>query len=160
MEQEFEVMLTNRRKLLLAFVGGLLLLVVASVAVLNLLSGHVSSNLVKAVLMGTFLGGIGALVWLVRSVSTEPTRITIGADKMTVLNRKSGRERQVFYDNVSGHRFRAFNGAEQLDCTLRDGGQLTLAINPNFHRGQDLHRPAQALEAARRLHQQAKTPPA
>lgn len=155
MEQQFDVILTNSRKLLLVFVGGLLVLVVASISVLSAAGGH-RSDVVKGAFVLAFLAGIGGVVWLAKKLSTEPTRITVGAEKISVLHRKSGREQHVHYDNISAHRYQGFNGAEQLRVTLRDGRPVRLATNPRFHGGQDLLSPARALDAARRLHQQRK----
>lgn len=155
MDTQFEVILTNRSKLLLVLIGGLLTVVVISIAVLSQAQKY-SNDFGKGVYGLTFLVGLGTAFWLSRKVSTEPTRITVGADHLSVLNRKSGREQSISYDNISAHRFQSFRGAEQLRVTQRNGRVLKLATNPNFHRGQDLLGPARALEAARRLHQERK----
>lgn len=138
--------------ILLVTLGGALLLLVGSIKFIDLLDAFGPPVRIICFLL-LLVGGAFGLYRLVRKVGGEPVMVIIAPGQLTVLNHKTGNEKQAPFNNIAAYRYQNFNNVEELRLKLKDGSRLKLAINTMFQDGQNFTGMVQAFEAALGRHQ-------
>ncbi|HEY9807331.1 MAG TPA: hypothetical protein V6D04_12230 [Candidatus Obscuribacterales bacterium] len=152
MEKQFELMLPKTWRLLALGFSGLGLIFAGSIRLLDWLELSKGADITAFVLL--ILGGGYGLWRLLQRIGGDPTLVTIGHDKLVVLNRRSGDERRIDFADIASYRFMAFNAAEELRLTLQDGSRMKLATNTNLYSSQNFMGMVQAFEVALEQYQQ------
>lgn len=165
MEKQFELTLTNSYKNMLVLVGTLVFmwLLVQGSNWVDEYASHFFTNtrtIVTVYLVLVFAGGFVGMLLLARRLGGIPTLVTVGADELLVLDRKSGKKNRVAYATIASYDTSFFNRIEALRLTLSDGNQLKLTIDTGF---QDLQTDAfwgmvRAFEAALIAYQARQQP--
>lgn len=153
-ETSFELILSNNRKVILLFVSGFLLLTFTCnqlseglVYLIGLSEKERRTWLVVLVVVGGY-----GLYRLLKRVGAESTQITVCADRLLVLHRKTGAAQEVVFDRIAAYRFTDFNNDVNLRLKLTDGSKMTFQVNELLHGGQNLAGLVQAFEAALSQH--------
>lgn len=158
MKQEFELVQSNTGRLLLMWLGGLVL--VTAVAIwgsVQLLAGA-GKNIQFAWLGLVMVGGVYVLHRSAKAVGAVPTRVTVAPDRLTIYQPQSSEETQVLFSQIAAYRAWNYNGAHALRLTLKDERKLQLRINSQLHSDQDFGGMVAAFEAAIAHFQQESGP--
>ena len=155
---EFDLLLTNRLKLLWLFC--LLLGLMALAAVIWVLSDNHNSFLCATVGTGFFFAGC----WLLLSfdkLAGEPVRITVKSSEIIVCNQLTGNTEAWPFDAIVAYKFfPPFRGRAILRLTLRTGAKIKLlALDTGITSTTNTSRLVSVVTAfggAWRLHQQGQ----
>ena len=158
MEKQFELVMPNQGRVMLIWFGGIVLLLALALGGMSLLS--FDKNLTTGWMVVALLGGIYGLFRLTKTVGSEAKCVTLNADRLVVLNRRTGVEQHVPFTAIASYRFLAFNGAEELRLKLKDDSKVKIGISTQLHSEQDLTELVREFEAALGQHQQDQPSPA
>jgi len=149
-ETSFELVLSNNLKAILLFVSSFLLLAFVCNQISEVLVYAIGlSEKGRRTWLATMVAvGLYGLYRLIKWVSAEPMRITVYADKLSILNRKTEAKREVPFDDIVAYRFIDFNNETTLRLRMTDGSKMKFQINDVLHGGQNLAELVQAFEAA------------
>lgn len=153
MKREFELLMPNTARLLLIWLGGLVLVIGLALGGMVLLL-KVHPYLGIGWFVAAFGGGMWGMLRLAKTLGSDPNLVTLTAHSLTVLNRRTGQEQLLLFAELAAYRFSAFNGAEKLRLSTRDGRRLTLAVNTQMHEDQSLMELVGEFEAALELHRE------
>ena len=128
MEQQFDLMLENRRRAWWVFSFLPILLLADSWAISKLIE-HLPflSKQIRvwvAILAGTSVAL--ALFFLLIRIASDAALITIEADKLTVFYRRSGLILRLPFTSIATHQLTSFRGAVALRITHKDGSTHVL----------------------------------
>ena len=151
-ETSFELVLSTDSKVILLLVSGFLLLSFTSIQISEGLGYTIglsekNQRLLIIILVAT---GLYGLYRLLKRMCAEPMQVKVCADRLLVLNRKTGIEKEVEFVSIESYQFIDFNNEATLRLKLVDGRKMKLQVNGLLHRGQNLAGLVQAFEAALR----------
>ena len=107
--------------------------------------------------MALFLAGLITVFLIVKHLSRVPTVVTVGTDRLIILNQKTNQQRELLFTNIMAYRAVDFNGMADLRLKLTDSSKLTLHANSYLHSEQDFDDMMRTFEQAVSRHQTRKT---
>lgn len=130
-DKQFDIVLTNQRKLWLLFSAWVIAVVSVSAAGSYLLDNP--SKTTGFIGVSLLAGGLFVLLRLIQKQAANPVRITISTDYPTVLNLKSQVESSVQFDGIAAYRFSSVFPEQYFVLTTRKGSKLSLFVNTRVH---------------------------
>ena len=126
MEKVFDLELTNQRKLgWLAFGFTVIFTAVMVGGIVALLDyGTIATY---AVLLSLGAGFVYGLIWLLKIFAIEPSLVTIATDSITVLNKTSGEENRLLFNEITSYQYSIYDGGKQLRLKYRDSTIVKLS---------------------------------
>jgi hypothetical protein len=152
-ENQYEFTLTNRAKVWVLALGGILLLI-AELAAFGYFRRilALSPQIQNIGFIGGFAGSMYGLYRLIRKLSREVAVVTIAPAKLTVMYPVSGTVKALAFAEILAYRYSSYNNEEMLRLKLRDGTLVRLVV---FYGGQNFEGMAQQFEEVFKKYQRA-----
>ena len=157
-EKQFFLQLSNRYKALALVLGiGMPVIIGCDQAVeLVVALLRMSKGAQMAFYLAVVGGGFYGVYRVVKHLSAVPTVVTVGTNRLTIMNQKTKQQRELPFEVIAAYRAVDFNGMADLRLKLIDGQKLTLHANSYLHSEQNFAGMVKAFEQAVRRQQGRK----